>query len=95
MKQTDLSITLDMVLQSDDEIPIALKRAIVEEIIDRFSDSMSELKLPVGISYNGFTIDGAATKAEDRGVAKREWNDLVMITKGRGQRPDPSRREGI
>lgn len=92
MKETDVRISLDMILASDETLDVELRRAIVEEIIDRFQDVVRDLKLPSGIKWDGFSIDGSAFLGEDRKIAKASWTNLAMMTKGYGQTPDPRRR---
>jgi hypothetical protein len=91
MKETDLRISLDMILKSDDTMHVDLRRAILEEFIDRFNDAIRHLKLPSGITWNGYSLEGDVSPAEERKVGKTDWQELAMISRGVGQRPDPRR----
>jgi hypothetical protein len=92
MKETDVRVALDLILKSDDNISIEMRRAILEEIIDQFQDVMRDLKLPPGITWDGFSIDGDAFPGDERKVLKQGWTDLAIIGRGVGKTPDPRRR---
>ena len=92
MKETDVRVSLDIILKSDETIHVDVRRAILEEVIDRFDDAMRNLKLPSGIKWDAFSIDGDASPGEDRKVIKKVWDDLAVVSRSVGQRPDPNRR---